>query len=89
MIRRRATKSYRFNSPAGFISRGKLLDTSSGLAFAKVNVKPARVSRIDVDPATVQVSIGGTLKLSATPRVSNENRHGFDDRTWEIVSSRQ
>jgi hypothetical protein len=42
-------------------------------AFAKVNVKPARVARIDIDPATAQVSVGGTLKLNATARVSNGN----------------
>jgi hypothetical protein len=42
-------------------------------AFATVNVKPARVSRIDVDPSTAQVAVGGTLKLNATPRVANGN----------------
>ncbi|HEV7377746.1 MAG TPA: Ig-like domain-containing protein [Pyrinomonadaceae bacterium] len=42
-------------------------------AFAKVNVKPARVAKIDVDPATAQVSVGGTLKLNSVARVSNGN----------------
>ncbi|MDT5061835.1 MAG: hypothetical protein QOH63_2294 [Acidobacteriota bacterium] len=51
-------------------------------AFAKVNVKPARVSRIDVDPATVQVSVGGTLKLNATPRVSNGNPRNDVAVSW-------
>jgi len=40
-------------------------------AFAKVNVKPARVAKIDIDPATAQVSVGGTLKLNSVARVSN------------------
>src|SRR5437588_1327978 len=39
--------------------------------FVTVNVKPASVSQIDVEPATAQVSVGGTLKLSATARVPN------------------
>jgi hypothetical protein len=42
-------------------------------AFAKVNVKPARVAKIDIDPATAQVSVGGTLKLNSVARVSNGN----------------
>jgi hypothetical protein len=42
-------------------------------AFAKVNVRPARVAKIDVDPATAQVSVGGTLKLNSVARVSNGN----------------
>ena len=41
--------------------------------FKTVHVKPARVSRIDVEPATAQVAVGGTLKLNATPRVANGN----------------
>ncbi|HKC65109.1 MAG TPA: Ig-like domain-containing protein, partial [Pyrinomonadaceae bacterium] len=39
--------------------------------FVTVNVKPAGVSRIDVEPATAQVLVGGTLKLNATARVPN------------------
>src|SRR5437588_10215595 len=40
--------------------------------FVTINVKPASVSQIDVEPATAQqVSVGGTLKLNATARVPN------------------
>ncbi|HEX8846619.1 MAG TPA: Ig-like domain-containing protein [Pyrinomonadaceae bacterium] len=42
-------------------------------AFVKVNVRPSRVARIDVEPATAQVSVGGSVKLNATPRVANGN----------------
>jgi hypothetical protein len=42
-------------------------------AFGNVTVKPARVSRIDIDPVAAQVSVGGTLKFNATPRVANGN----------------
>ncbi|MDT4896905.1 MAG: hypothetical protein QOH25_1982 [Acidobacteriota bacterium] len=39
--------------------------------FARVNVKPARLTRIDVDPVTRPVMVGGSLKLNATPRAAN------------------
>ncbi|HEX8706744.1 MAG TPA: Ig-like domain-containing protein [Pyrinomonadaceae bacterium] len=42
-------------------------------AVRKVNVRPARVARIDVEPVTAEVSVGGTLKLSALPRAANGN----------------
>lgn len=45
-------------------------------AFAKVNVKPARVARIDIDPVSKPVMAGGTIKLNATPRAANgDPRH--------------
>lgn len=51
-------------------------------AFAKVSVKPARVARIDLDPVTAQVSVGGTLKLNATPRIANGNPRNDVAVTW-------
>jgi hypothetical protein len=40
-------------------------------AFAKVNVKPARLARIEIDPVSRPVMAGATIKLNATPRISN------------------
>lgn len=40
-------------------------------AFAKVNVKPARLARIEIDPVAGPVMAGGMMKLTATPRTSN------------------
>ncbi|MDT4969048.1 MAG: hypothetical protein QOJ64_3785 [Acidobacteriota bacterium] len=51
-------------------------------AFGKVHVKPAPVARIDLDPVTAQVSVGGTLKLNATPRVANGNPRNDVAVTW-------
>ncbi|HWT03035.1 MAG TPA: hypothetical protein VN256_22485, partial [Pyrinomonadaceae bacterium] len=39
--------------------------------FARVMVKPASLSRIDVDPVAGPLMAGGTVKLSATPRAAN------------------
>ncbi|HUQ30938.1 MAG TPA: Ig-like domain-containing protein, partial [Pyrinomonadaceae bacterium] len=39
--------------------------------FAKVNVKAAKLSQIEIEPATGPVMVGGTVKLTATPRGSN------------------
>ena len=50
--------------------------------FAKVNVKPASVSQIDVEPATAQVLVGGTLKLNATARVPNGDPRSDVAVTW-------
>jgi uncharacterized protein YjdB len=44
--------------------------------FARVNVKAARLARIEIDPVATPVMAGGTLKLNATPRISNgDPRH--------------
>ena len=39
--------------------------------FSKVIVKPARLTRIDVDAVTKPLMVGGTIKLNATPRAAN------------------
>lgn len=57
-------------------------------AFAKVNVKPAGVARIDIDPATAQVSVGGTLKLNSVARVSNGNPRNDVAVTWTSETPR-
>jgi hypothetical protein len=45
-------------------------------AFAKVNVKPARLAQIEIDPVSKPLMVGGTIKLDATPRISNgDPRH--------------
>lgn len=51
-------------------------------AYSKVTVKPAHVARIDLDPVTAQVSVGGTLKLNATPRAANGNPRNDLAVTW-------
>lgn len=40
-------------------------------AIAKVSVKPARLSRIEIDPVLRPLMVGGMIKLSATPRTSS------------------
>lgn len=43
-------------------------------AIANITVKPPRIARIDVEPASpAAVMVGGTLKLNATPRVASGN----------------
>lgn len=56
--------------------------------FAKVIVKPASVAQIDVDPAAAQVAVGGTLKLSATPRVANGNPRSDVPVVWTSTTPR-
>jgi hypothetical protein len=51
-------------------------------AFAKVNVKPARLARIDVDPVSRPVMVGGSLKLNATPRAANGDPRSDVALTW-------
>jgi hypothetical protein len=50
--------------------------------FARVNVKPARLTRIDVDPVTRPVMVGGSLKLNATPRAANGDPRSDVALTW-------
>ncbi len=40
-------------------------------AFAVVKVKPTRLARIEIDPVSGPVMAGGSIKLNATPRISN------------------
>jgi hypothetical protein len=40
-------------------------------AFAKVNVHAAKLARIEIEPVSKPLMVGGTIKLNATPRVSN------------------
>jgi hypothetical protein len=40
-------------------------------AISKVTVKPAPLARIEIEPVTKPLMVGGTIKLNATPRVSN------------------
>ncbi|HYJ47615.1 MAG TPA: Ig-like domain-containing protein, partial [Pyrinomonadaceae bacterium] len=56
--------------------------------FAKVNVKPASITQIDVDPPSAQVAVGGTLKLNATPRVSNGNPRNDVAVVWTSSAPR-
>jgi hypothetical protein len=51
-------------------------------AYAKVIVKPARVSRIDLAPLSLPLVIGGALKLSATARTSNGNPRDDVTMSW-------
>jgi hypothetical protein len=39
--------------------------------FARVNVKPARLSQIEITPVSQPVMVGGTIRLTATPRITN------------------
>jgi hypothetical protein len=44
--------------------------------IAKVLVKPARLSRVEIEPLAGPLMVGGTIKLIATPRTSNgDPRH--------------
>jgi len=56
--------------------------------FAKVIVKPASITQIDVDPASTQVSVGGTIKLNATTRVSNGNPRSDVPVVWTSATPR-
>src|SRR4051812_7067857 len=56
--------------------------------FVTVIVKPASIAEIDVDPASAQVSVGGTIKLNATPRVSNGNPRGDLPVVWTSTTPR-
>jgi len=40
-------------------------------AFARVNVRAARLARLEIEPASKPLMVGGTIKLSATPRAAN------------------
>ena len=57
-------------------------------AFAKVHVQPAVVARIDVEPATAQVPVGGSLKLNATPRAANGNPRTDLGLAWSSAMPR-
>lgn len=57
-------------------------------AFARVNVRPARVARVDVEPVGAELTVGGTLKLWATPRVSNGNPRTDVAVAWTSESPR-
>ena len=41
------------------------------VGYAIVTVKPARVARIEIEPAGLQIVVGGALKLDATARTAN------------------
>jgi hypothetical protein len=41
------------------------------IGFASVEVAPGRVARIDIDPLPSSLVVGGTARLSATPRSQN------------------
>jgi hypothetical protein len=56
--------------------------------FAKVIVKPASVTQIDVDPTSTQVSVGGTIKLNATTRVANGNPRTDVPVVWTSATPR-
>ena len=56
--------------------------------FVKVIVKPASITQIDVDPQSAQVSVGGTVKLSATTRVSNGNPRTDVPVVWTSATPR-
>jgi hypothetical protein len=43
------------------------------LGFTTINVKPTPAARVDIDPVTVPLNVGGTLKLRATARAFNNN----------------
>jgi hypothetical protein len=51
-------------------------------AFAVVKVKPARLARIEIDPVTEPMMAGGTVKLNATPRISNGDPRNDVAITW-------
>lgn len=40
-------------------------------AFARVNVHAARLARLEIEPASKPLMVGGTIKLNATPRAAN------------------
>jgi hypothetical protein len=39
--------------------------------FAKVNVHAAKVSQVEINPVSQPLMVGGTIKLTATPRITN------------------
>jgi hypothetical protein len=43
---------------------------AGGLGFASVNVKPARVTSIEVEPLPAPLVVGGAVRLAATPRTA-------------------
>jgi plastocyanin len=52
------------------------------VAIANVNVKPPRVTRIDIEPLAGPILPGGTAKLKATPRSANGNPRGNVAIAW-------
>ncbi|HWX42352.1 MAG TPA: Ig-like domain-containing protein [Blastocatellia bacterium] len=52
------------------------------VGFATVNVKPQPVSAIEIDPVKAPLAVGGTLKLTATARVSNGNPRKDASIAW-------
>ena len=51
-------------------------------AFAVVKVKPTRLARIEIHPVSAPVVVGGTVKLNATPRISNGDPRNDVAVTW-------
>jgi plastocyanin len=45
--------------------------TGGGVGIAVVNVKPAKVARIDIEPPPAPIVVGGAFQLEATPRTAN------------------
>lgn len=43
------------------------------LGFASITVRPSPAARIDIEPATAPLNVGGTMKLMATARAFNGN----------------
>lgn len=43
------------------------------VGFATIRVKPVPAARIDIDPVSTPLNVGGTMKLNATARAFNSN----------------
>jgi hypothetical protein len=53
------------------------------LVWATITVKPARISRIDIDRLASPLVVGGAIKLSATARAANGNPRSNVQFKWE------
>ncbi len=64
----------------GEVLVGALVGGKAG--FTKILVKAPPVARIDIDPISRPLVVGGTAKLSATARFSNNNPHNDAVIAW-------
>jgi hypothetical protein len=53
------------------------------LGFATINVRPSPAARIDIEPVTTPINVGGTTKLNATARAFNGNPLPRASLSWK------
>lgn len=53
------------------------------LGFTTINVRPTPAARIEIEPVTTPLNVGGTLKLNATARAFNNNPLPRASLSWK------